>query len=118
MGYTLLVTLDAVGQGARITVCELFEEIVAWNQGRLAPLSAYSLYNNRVTVLTKSVLDVILCQEQWFDAIIFDTDNGPDAIMQSPNRILYKRETLQEIYRRPASQGVFGLWFVTVSLGF
>ena len=118
MGYTLRATLDAVGQGARITVCELFEEIVAWNQGRLAPLSAYSLYDNRVTVLTKSVLDVILCQEQWFDAIIFDTDNGPDAIMQSPNRILYKRETLQEIYRRPASQGVFRLWFVTVSLGF
>ena len=80
MGYTLRATLDAVGQGARITVCELFEEIVAWNQGPLAPLAAYPLDDNRVTVLTKSVLDVILSHEQSFDAIILDTDNGPDAI--------------------------------------
>ena len=35
MGYTLRATLDAVGQGAQITVCELFEEIVVWNQGFL-----------------------------------------------------------------------------------
>jgi spermidine synthase len=118
MGYTLRATLDAVGQGARITVCELFEEIVAWNQGPLAPLAAYPLDDNRVTLLTKSVLDVILSHEQSFDAIILDTDNGPDAIMHSPNRILYKRETLQQICRRLGSQGVVGLWSATVSLGF
>ena len=110
--------LDAVRKGAQITVCELFREVVTWNAGPLGPLAAYLLRDNRVTVLTQSVADVILRQEQSFDAIIIDTDNGPDAIMHGSNQILYQRETLQQISRMLGHKGVVGFWSATISRSF
>ena len=118
MGYTLRATLDAVGQGAQITVCELFEEIVVWNDGPLAALAHYPLGDHRVKVRTQSVVDVILQEMQTFDAIMLDTDNGPEAIMHAPNQLLYRGDTLQRMAQILGPQGVIGLWSATVSSSF
>jgi hypothetical protein len=41
------------------------------------------------------VVDVIVEEGPSFAAIILDTDNGPDAIVHSPNHILYILLSLQ-----------------------
>jgi spermidine synthase len=58
------------------------------------------LKDTRVNVRVQSVVDVIVEEGPSFDAIILDTDNGPDAIVHSPNHILYKRETMIRISQR------------------
>ena len=40
MGYTLRAALDALPAGARVTVAEIFAEVVDWNRGPLAPSPA------------------------------------------------------------------------------
>ena len=118
MGYTLRSTLDAVGEQAQVTVCELIPEIVGWNEGPLAALADYPLKDTRVNVRVQSVVDVIVEEGPSFDAIILDTDNGPDAIVHSPNQILYKRETMIRISQMLGDRGVVGVWSAVDSSDF
>lgn len=110
MGYTLRAVLDAVGTGAQIVVCELLKEIVAWNEGVLSPLAGHPLKDERVTVLTKNVTDVIADTGQRFDAILLDTDNGPDTVVHEPNHGLYSKEGLSRLSRIMEQDGVVGFW--------
>ncbi|WP_187829594.1 hypothetical protein [Labrys sp. KNU-23] len=118
MGYTLRAALDAVGPRARILVCELLPEIVAWNRDILAPLAGHPLADSRVSVGTGSVVEVIAAEPGGFDAILLDTDNGPDYVVHEPNHALYSSEGIARIARALASGGVAGLWSATRSEAF
>ncbi|WP_181161074.1 hypothetical protein [Labrys okinawensis] len=118
MGYTLRATLDGVGPQAHILVCELLPEIVAWNRGVLAPLAGHPLADGRVTVRTGSVAEIIAAEPAGFDAILLDTDNGPDYVVHEPNHALYSGEGIDRIARALAPGGVAGLWSATRSAPF
>ena len=118
MGYTLRAVLDVVGKEAKITVCELQQDIIEWNRGVLAPLAANPLNDARVYVRNTSVVDVILKGGQVFDAILLDTDNGPDSICHQPNRVLYESEGLACISRILGQDGVVGIWSSSESTEF
>jgi len=117
MGYTLRAALDAVGAGATVIVCELLKEIVAWNEGVLSSLAGHPLGDERVTVLTKNVVDVIE-QSGPFDAIMLDTDNGPDCVVHEPNQILYTKAGLLRISRALRDSAIVGIWSATKSQKF
>ena len=118
MGYTLRAVLDAVGREAKITVCELLNDVIGWNRGVLAPLAASPLNDARVNVRNVSVVDVIQEGGHVFDAILLDTDNGPDFILRRSNRILYETEGLACVSRILGHDGVVGIWSSTESSKF
>ncbi|MDT3380951.1 hypothetical protein RNI52_26730 [Labrys neptuniae] len=118
MGYTLRATLDATGPQARILVSELLPEIVAWNRGVLAPLAGHPLADPRVEVRTGSVAEIIAAEPGGFDAILLDTDNGPDYVVHAPNHWLYSGEGIARIISALAPGGVAGLWSATQSKAF
>lgn len=118
MGYTLRATLDVLGPDARVLVCELLPEIVAWNRGVLAALAGHPLADPRVEVRTGSVADTIAAEPAGFDAILLDTDNGPDYVVHEPNHALYSGEGLERIVRALAPAGIAGLWSATQSEAF
>ena len=86
MGFTLRAALDALGPSAQIVVCELIPEIVTWNKGPLAVLAGHPLRDARVRVWSNSVVDVIAKGDLMFDALLLDTDNGPDCVVHGPNQ--------------------------------
>jgi predicted membrane-bound spermidine synthase len=118
MGYTLRAVLDAVGPGAQVVVCELLAEVVAWNKGVLSPLAGHPLRDDRVTVLAKDVADVIAESDQRFDAILLDTDNGPDCIVHEANAVLYTTVGLSRLSRIIERDTVIGFWSATESRRF
>ena len=68
-------------------VCELIPEIVTWNKGPLAVLVGHPLPDGRVRVWSNSVVDFIAKGDLKFDALLLDTDNGPDCVVHVPNQI-------------------------------
>jgi len=118
MGFTLRAALDAVGIGASVIVCELLKEIVAWNEGALGPLAGQPLKDERVTVIAQDVMGVLDESEESFDAMLFDTDNGPDNVIRPPNEILYTEEGLARISRALSPGGVAGFWSASESRDF
>jgi len=118
MGYTLRAALDAVGPAAEITVCELLAAVVAWNEGVLAPLAGAPLRDGRVTLRRGSVAEALAGTPGRFDAILLDTDNGPDFVVHEPNHALYGAEGLAAIARALAPRGVAGLWSAAASPAF
>ncbi len=118
MGFTLRAVLDTVGREARITVCELLNDVIGWNRGVLAPLAAFPLNDVRVNVRNVSVVDVIQEGGHVFDAVLLDTDNGPEFVLRPSNRFLYGVEGLACISRILGHDGVVGIWSSTESAEF
>jgi hypothetical protein len=111
LGYTLRAALDRLPCSARVVVAELLPEIIAWNRGMLARLTGDPLADPRVSVICADVSTQLRTAEPAsFDAILLDTDNGPDAIMIPGNASLYGPETLRMIRRALRPAGVLAVW--------
>lgn len=117
MGFMLRAALDAAPADAQIEVAELVPEIVAWNNGPLAPLAGRPLDDFRATVRIGDVADIIGQGGPW-DAILLDTDNGPGAVMLADNAALYAREGLARGRAALAVGGVLALWSADRSVPF
>jgi len=111
LGYTLRAALDHLPQSARVTVAELLPEIIAWNRGPLAPLAGHPLDDPRVSVICADVAALLRAAEPaCFDAVLLDTDNGPDAVMLAGNTSLYGPESLRLIRRALRPAGTLAVW--------
>jgi hypothetical protein len=119
LGFTLRAALDCLPCSARVTVAELLPEIIAWNRGVLAPLTGHALTDPRVAVVCADVASLLRDAEPaTFDAIVLDTDNGPDSVMLAGNTALYHPETLRLVrdVLRPA--GTLAVWSADPSTRF
>ena len=118
-GYTLRAVLDHAPAAARITVAELVPEIIAWNRGALAALAGRPLDDPRVTAACADIAVLLRTgNESCFDAILLDTDNGPDAVMLASNAWLYAAGGLALIRRALRPHGVLAVWSADRSPGF
>jgi len=118
-GYTLRAVLDHTPTGARVTVAELLPEIIAWNRGSLAALANHPLDDPRVTVASGDIALLLRAAgASSIDAILLDTDNGPDAVMVRPNVSLYAADGLSLIRRALRPHGVLAVWSADRSEGF
>jgi spermidine synthase len=74
---------------ATLTVAELVAEVIEWNADPGFGLSVDALQDPRVRVVHDDVIAVIRRSAATFDAIMLDTDNGPDGMLISENMSLY-----------------------------
>jgi spermidine synthase len=118
LGFTLRAALDAAPPAARVTVCELLPEIVAWNHGPLAPLAGRPLDDPRVKLRVGDIAAFLAVTEEPFDAILLDVDNGPDALSCAANDALYSHQGLARLRQALAREGVLAVWSADPSPSF
>ncbi len=119
LGYTLRAALDCLPASASVTVAELLPEIIAWNHGPLAPLTGDPLADPRVTITCADVASLLhAAPPARFDAILLDTDNGPDFVMLQGNAALYRPDTLRLARSALRPAGILAVWSADRSKGF
>jgi len=110
MGYTLRRALDMLGPGAEVVMAELMDAVVEWNRTFLGELNARPLSDDRVSLETVDIVEILLQSEGRFDAILLDVDNGPRAMTDSANSRLYGYEGIGACRRALRAQGCLAVW--------
>jgi spermidine synthase len=91
LGFTLRAALRQLRDDAEVVVAELVPEVVAWNADPRYGLSVDAMSDPRVRIVNDDVTNVLRANPSAFDAIMLDTDNGPDGMLMSENAQLYAR---------------------------
>jgi spermidine synthase len=89
LGFTLRAALRQLRDDAEVVVAELVPEVVAWNADPRYGLSVEAMADPRVRVVNDDVSNVLRANPSGFDAIMLDTDNGPEGMLMSENARLY-----------------------------
>jgi spermidine synthase len=89
LGFTLRAALRQLREDAEVVVAELVPEVIAWNADPRYGLSVEAMGDPRVRVVQDDVTNVLRANPGGFDAIMLDTDNGPDGMLMSENARLY-----------------------------
>src|SRR5689334_15419748 len=89
LGFTLRAALRVLRTDAEVVVAELMLEVIEWNADTRWELSAAAMRDPRVRVVQGDVVDVLRDNPAGFDAIMLDTDNGPDGMLIAENAALY-----------------------------
>jgi spermidine synthase len=110
MGYTLRQALDLLSPNALIVVSELLSAVVEWNREFLGELNGQPLGDERVAVKIGDIFELISRSKRRFDAILLDIDNGPNAMTDSGNRLLYGHEGIRACRRALRGQGCLAIW--------
>jgi spermidine synthase len=118
MGFTLAALLSKLGPDADVIVSELVPEVVSWNHGALGELAKYPLRDARVTVREGDVAELMENERDRYDAILFDVDNGPEALPQSGNHRLYGEAGLAAVLGALRAGGLFAVWSAGPSRAF
>jgi len=112
MGFTLRATLDLLPSDATVVVAELVPTVVEWNRGPLGPLAKEPLKDKRVRVEMGNVAATIRSREGQFDAVLLDVDNGPAALTDSNNAVLYDSQGIAAVHASLKKEGVLAIWAV------
>jgi spermidine synthase len=89
LGFTLRAALRQLRDDAEVVVAELVPEVIAWNADARYDLSAEAMRDPRVRIVNDDVVEVLRANPAAFDAIMLDTDNGPDGMLMTENAALY-----------------------------
>jgi len=89
LGFTLRAALPLLRDDAEVVVAELLAEVIEWNADPRYGLSAEAMSDPRVRVVHDDVFNVLRANPAGFDAIMLDTDNGPDGMLMTENAPLY-----------------------------
>jgi len=112
LGFTLRAALRQLRQDAEIVVAELLAEVIAWNADPRYALSADTMADPRVHVVQDDVTNVLRASPAGFDAIMLDTDNGPDGMLMSENAALYARHGIATTVAALRPGGTIVYWSV------
>jgi spermidine synthase len=112
LGFTLRAALRELRGDAEIVVAELLPEVIEWNADPRFDLSAEAMRDPRVRVLHDDVIDVLRANRDAFDAIMLDTDNGPDGMLMSENAPLYARTGIGDTVAALRPGGAVVYWSV------
>ncbi len=110
MGFTLAAALKHVGPKGEVVVAELVPEVVKWNQGPMGERSGNPMLDPRASVRVMDVTEIIRAEKSGYDAILLDTDNGPEGLTQSANSRLYSMKGLHNAFRALRPNGVLAIW--------
>ena len=112
LGFTLRATLRALRDDAEVVVAELVPEVVAWNADPAWDISADAMRDPRVVIAQDDVSNVLRANAGGFDAIMLDTDNGPEGMLMSENASLYSRYGIGVTISALRPGGVIVYWSV------
>lgn len=110
MGFTLAAALRHIGEQGQVVVAELVPAVVAWNRGVLGGQAGHPLNDPRVTVREGDVAGVLVAEQQAYDGVLLDVDNGPEGLTRKQNDWLYSLNGLQAAYAALRPQGVLAVW--------
>lgn len=110
MGFTLAAALQHVGDQAQVVVAELVPAVLAWNRGPLGEHAGHPLHDPRVTVREGDVARILKTEQQAYDAVLLDVDNGPEGLTRKENDWLYSMNGLNAAYAALRPQGVLAVW--------
>lgn len=110
MGFTLAAALNRLGDDAEVVVGELVPAVVAWNRGPLGKHAGDPLMDSRTTVREGDVAKILRAEQQGFDAILLDVDNGPEGLTRKKNNWLYSMDGLTESYTALRPGGILAIW--------
>ena len=112
LGFTLRAALRQLRDDAEVVVAELVPEVIAWNADPRYDLSAAAMGDPRVRVVHDDVSNVLRENPGGFDAIMLDTDNGPDGMLMSENARLYARRGIETTIAALRPGGTIAYWSV------
>ncbi len=112
MGFTLKAALDVLASDAEVDVAELVPAVVEWNRGPIAHLAGRPLEDPRVRVLEGDVGKILADTRGFYDAILLDVDNGPEALTSASNKGLYGPGGIARSARALRRDGVLAVWSV------
>jgi spermidine synthase len=112
LGFTLRAALRQLREDAEVVVAELLPEVIAWNADPQYDLSAAAMGDPRVRVVQDDVINVLRANAAAFDAIMLDTDNGPDGMLMSESTPLYAARGIQTTVAALRSGGTIVYWSV------
>jgi spermidine synthase len=118
LGFTLREALRHLAPDAEVVVAELVQEVIAWNAEPAYDLSAEAMRDPRVRIVHDDVSNVLRAGATGFDAIMLDTDNGPEGMMLSENSRLYAARGIATTIAALRPGGVIAYWSVGDDPGF
>lgn len=110
MGFTLAAVLRNMGGKGRVVVAELVPQVVEWNRDHVGSRAGKPLDDPRTHVHVGDVLDLVRAADGTYDAILLDTDNGPEGLTQRANDRLYSGRGLLTAFRALKPGGVLAVW--------
>ena len=110
MGFTLAAALPHLGEQAQVVVAELVPGVVEWNKGPLGEHAGYPVQDQRVSVRLGDVARIIESEQEAYDAILLDVDNGPEGLTRKDNDWLYSVNGLNAAYAALRPQGILAVW--------
>jgi spermidine synthase len=113
MGFTLRAALDVLPPTARVVVTELVPAVLEWNRGPLGALARHPLDDPRVETEAGDVGAAMRSNQDSFDAVLLDVDNGPAALTASSNAGLYDDRGLAVARASLTLDGVLAIWSPT-----
>ncbi|WP_396214568.1 spermidine synthase [Gemmatimonas sp.] len=118
LGFTLREALRRLGADAEVWVAELVAEVIEWNANPEYALSAEAMADPRVRIVHQDVVKVLKDHPGRFDAIMLDTDNGPDGMIMKENSRLYATKGLAATITALRPGGVIAYWSVSADPSF
>lgn len=112
LGFTLREALRHLGPDAEVVVAELMQEVIDWNANPAYALSAEAMADPRVRIIRDDVRRVIDKNVGGFDAIMLDTDNGPEGMIMKENGKLYGLRGVVATIAALRGNGVLAYWSV------
>lgn len=110
MGFTLAAALRHLGADAEVVVAELVPAVIVWNRGPLGRHAGHPLQDERTTVREGDVGNILKTEQQAYDAILLDVDNGPDGLTRKDNDCLYTMDGLHASFAALRPKGVLAVW--------
>ncbi|MEP3227277.1 MAG: MnmC family methyltransferase [Parasphingorhabdus sp.] len=110
MGFTLRAAQRALPETAEIVVAELLPAIMEWAGGPMAQLTANCLDDPRVKIVLGDVKTNIATDQNHYDAILLDVDNGPDGLTKNDNDHLYSNAGLHAAKLALRNGGILAIW--------
>ena len=112
LGFTLREALRHLGPDAEVVVAELVAEVIAWNANSDYALSAEAMADPRVRIVHDDVSNVLRKNAGGFDAIMLDTDNGPEGMIMKENSRLYAVRGIANTMAALRAGGTITYWSV------
>ena len=112
LGFTLRAALRQLGDDAEVVVAEFMAEVIAWNANPDYDLSAEAMGDPRVRIVHDDVVNVLQSNPGAFNAIMLDTDNGPDGMLMSENASLYAARGIGTTVAALRPGGAIAYWSV------
>ena len=115
LGYTLLELLKQINLQAEVVVSEILPEMQEWYQGELGEHLGFPLNDTRVSLNELDIARILRSKKHRFDAILLDTDNGPEDLLFKENDWLYTFAGLSACFEALEPMGVLAIWSPIVS---